>query len=182
MKKYALLVGTFFLMTTFCAAEKVVVMQMPESVRYYAETETNIAFSVEASHDNKWMLTIELDLSASNCVETVFGEDKDNDGVLDLEEGEFCIGWDCSEWFWYSRNSDIGCGSRGEGENDKLRWSVELSKSKRVCHIVGNVFEVEVPQTLFGLNWNMMRVVSRGASRVCVSSKISPTGLRFVIR
>ena len=51
------------------AAKKVVVTSLPEPVRAFAETETNVVFSVGAVTNSTWKLSIELDASSSNCVE-----------------------------------------------------------------------------------------------------------------
>ena len=88
------------------AAAWVVVPQLPASVRPLAEVETNVVFSSGMQGDNLWKLAIELDASLSNCVEIAFGADADNDGVLGMDEGEMCIGWDCGEWFWRDRRAN----------------------------------------------------------------------------
>ena len=98
-----LLCSVICLSANLFAARQITVTQLPELLRPLAEVETNIAFSVGSPSENKWTFTIELAPSVSNCVEVVFGVDKNSDEVLSLEEGRFCIGWDCGEWFWRDR-------------------------------------------------------------------------------
>ena len=72
-----------------------VVSQLPTPERPLAEVETNVVFSTGTATDNKWTLTIERDAATSNSVEVVFGCDANEDGVLGVEEGDLCVGWDC---------------------------------------------------------------------------------------
>ena len=74
------------------AAKRVVVTSLPEPVRAFAETETNVAFSVGAVTNSTWKLSVELDASASNCVEVVLGTDADDDGALGVAEGDLSVG------------------------------------------------------------------------------------------
>ena len=57
------------------AAARVAVPSLPEPVRPLAEAETNVVFDAGATGDNLWRLVVELDASASNCVEVVLGVD-----------------------------------------------------------------------------------------------------------
>ena len=70
------------------AGARFVVPSLPEAARPCAESETNVAFSTGAPYDNIWRLSLELDASASNCVEVVLGCDTDEDGVLGIDEVE----------------------------------------------------------------------------------------------
>ena len=88
------------------AGARVVVPSLPAPVRPLAEIETNVVFDAGLAGDNLWRLSIELDATASNCVEVVFGTDADGDGALGIEEGGLCVGWDCGEWFWSDRRAD----------------------------------------------------------------------------
>ena len=116
--KFAVAVIFAFLALSAFAGARVVVSSLPEAVRPLAEVETNVVFSTGAAADNKWTLTIERDAAASNSVEVVFGRDANEDGVLGVEEGELCVGWDCGEWFWRDRRSNAAC--RVEGTAQRL--------------------------------------------------------------
>ena len=93
--KHLLIVLCLGLALAVHASARLVVSSLPEAVRPLAEVETNVVFSTGAAADNKWTLTIERDAAVSNSVEVVFGRDANEDGVLGVEEGEFCVGWDC---------------------------------------------------------------------------------------
>ena len=174
----ALLSFALLALSTF-AGQRVVVSQMPEPVRALAEVETNVVFSTGAATDNKWTLTIERDTAASSCVEVVFGCDANEDGVLGIEEGELSIGWDCGEWFWRDRRSNAAC--RVEGTARHLDMTLYL-RDRAAKSLASSVFPSVVSPTCFNPNWNLARVVSRGAETVRVESKVSINALTLRVR
>ena len=170
----------FGLAASAFAAARVVVPQLPEAVRPLAEVETNVVFSAGAATDNKWTLTIERDAAVSNSVEVVFGRDADEDGVLGVEEGELCVGWDCGEWFWRDRRSNAAC--RVEGSPQRLDVTLYLNRDREAMSLASSVFPAVVSPTCFNHDWNLSRVVSRGAETVRVESKVSIDALKLRIR
>ena len=165
--------------STFAAA-RVVVSQLPEPVRALAEVETNVVFSTGTATDNKWTLTIERDAATSNSVEVVFGCDANEDGVLGIEEGELSIGWDCGEWFWRDRRSNAAC--RVEGTAQRLDMTLYLNRDRSAKSLESSVFPPVVSPTCFNPDWNLARVVSRGAEIVRVESKVSINALTLKVR
>ena len=161
------------------AGPRVVVSQMPEPVRALAEVETNVVFSTGAATDNKWTLTIERDTATSNSVEVVLGCDTNEDGVLGIEEGELSIGWDCGEWFWRDRRANATC--RVEGTAQRLDMTLYL-RDREAKSLASSVFPPVVSPTCFNPDWNLARVVSRGAETIRVESKISINALKLRIR
>ena len=162
------------------AGARVVVPSLPEAVRPLAEVETNAVFSTGAATDNKWTLTIERDAAMGNSVEVVFGRDANEDGVLGIEEGELSVGWDCGEWFWRDRRSNAAC--RVEGTAQRLDVTLYLNRDRAAKSLVSSVFPSVVSLTCFNPDWNLARVVSRGAETVRVKSKISINALTLRIR
>ena len=161
------------------AGQRVVVSQLPEAARPLAEVETNVVFSTGAATDNKWTLTIERDAATSNSVEVVFGCDANEDGVLGIEEGELSIGWDCGEWFWRDRRANAAC--RVEGSAQRLDMTLYL-RDREAKSLASSVFPPVVSPTCFNTDWNLARVVSRGAETVHVESKVSIDALKLRIR
>ena len=166
--------------TAVFAGVRVVVPQLPEPVRPLAEVETNVFFDAGAATDNKWALTIERDAVTSNCVEVVFGCDANEDGVLGIEEGELSVGWDCGEWFWRDRRSKASC--RVEGTAQRLDMTLYLNRDRAAKSLASSVFPPVVSPTCFNPDWNLARVVSRGAETVRVESKVSIDALKLRIR
>ena len=165
----AILVVAFLALSAFAGA-RVVVSSLPEAVRPLAEVETNVVFSTGAAADNKWTLTIERDAAVSSSVEVVFGRDANEDGVLGIEEGELCVGWDCGEWFWRDRRANTAC--RVEGTAQRLDVTIYLSRDRVAKSLASSVFPAVVSPTCFNPDWNLARVVSRGAESVRVDSKV----------
>ena len=162
------------------ASARFVVPSLPEAVRPLAEVETNVVFSTGAAADNKWTLTIERDAAVSNSLEVVFGRDANEDGVLGIEEGELSVGWDCGEWFWRDKRSNTAC--RVVGTAQRLDMVLYLNRDRKAKSLASSVFPSVVSPTCFNPDWNLARVVSRGAEPVRVDSKVSIDALKLRIR
>ncbi len=178
--KHLLIVLCLGLALAVHASARVVVPSLPEPVRPLAEVETNVVFSTGAAADNKWTLTIERDAAVNNSVEVVFGRDADEDDVLGVEEGELCVGWDCGEWFWRDRRSNAAC--RVEGTAQRLDMTLYLNRNREAKSLASSVFPAVVSPTCFNPDWNLARVVSRGAEIVRVESKVSINALTLRVR
>ena len=178
--KHLLIVLCLGLALAVHASARVVVPSLPEAVRPFAEVETNVVFSTGAPTDNKWTLTIERDAAVSNSVEVVFGRDANEDGVLGVEEGELCVGWDCGEWFWRDRRANTAC--RVVGTTQRLDMVLYLTRDRAAKSLASSVFPSVVSPTCFNPDWNLARVVSRGAEIVRVESKVSIDALKLRIR
>ena len=178
--KFTTLILLVFFAASALAGTRVVVSSLPEAVTPLAEVETNVVFSTGAATDNKWALTIERDAGVSNSLEVVFGRDANEDGVLGVEEGELSVGWDCGEWFWRDRRSNTAC--RVEGTAQRLDVTIYLSRDRAAKSLASSVFPSVVSPTCFNPDWNLARVVSRGAEPVRVDSKVSIDALKLRIR
>ena len=118
--------------------------------------------------------------AASNSVEVVFGRDANEDGVLGIEEGELCVGWDCGEWYWRDRRANTTC--RVVGTTQRLDVTLYLTRDREAKSLASSVFPSVVSPTCFNPDWNLARVVSRGAEPVRVDSKVSIDALKLRIR
>ena len=178
--KHLLTVLCFVLTLAVYASERLSVADLPMPLRPLAEVETNVVFSTGAATDNKWTLTIERDAAVSNSLEVVFGRDANKDGVLGVEEGELCVGWDCGEWLWRDRRSNTAC--RVEGTAQRLDVTIYLSRDRAAKSLASSVFPSVVSPTCFNTDWNLARVVSRGAETIRVESKVTIDALTLRIR
>ena len=179
MKFGAAILVTLLALSAF-AGTRVLVTSLPEAVRPLAEVETNVVLSAGAATDNKWMLTIERDAAASNSVEVVFGHDANEDGVLGIEEGELLVGWDCGEWLWRDRRANAAC--RVEGTAQRLDMTLYFNRDCGAKSLESSIFPPIVSSTCFNPDWNLARVVSRGAETIRVESKVSIDALTLRIR
>lgn len=164
------------------AARQITVTQLPEPNIPLTEVETNVVFSEGRTNDNKWLFFMELNPSVTNCVEVVFGIDKDADGVLGIGEGTFCIGWDCGEWFWRERLLNEEWRISEESDLRRLELSLYFKSDKTVSSMSSNIFGSDIPKTFFDTDFDLLRVISRGAERINVESKFSSTGFKLYIR
>ncbi len=74
-------------------------LTLPPVVHFDTETTTNIPYAVAESGAGRFTLSLSCIATPSNNVEAAFGYDSNLDGVLDLGEMSFTIGWDCGAWF-----------------------------------------------------------------------------------
>ncbi len=74
-------------------------LSLPSVIHYDTETSTNVPFAVASSGAGRFTLSLSCIATPSNNVEAAFGYDSNLDGVLDLGEISFTIGWDCGAWF-----------------------------------------------------------------------------------
>ena len=75
------------------------VLSLPPVVHYDTETSTNVPFAVASNGAGRFTFSLSCVATPSNNVEAAFGYDSNLDGVLDLGEMLFTIGWDCGAWF-----------------------------------------------------------------------------------
>ena len=71
------------------------VLTLPPVVHYDTETSTNMPFAIDSSGAGRFTLSLSCIATPSNNVEAAFGYDTNLDGILDLGEMAFTIGWDC---------------------------------------------------------------------------------------
>ena len=74
-------------------------LTLPPVVHFDTETSANVPFAVASSGAGRFTLSLSCIATPSNNVEAAFGYDSNLDGILDLGEMSFTIGWDCGAWF-----------------------------------------------------------------------------------
>ena len=92
------LVSTFRFLCFMVAAIPVLAnsaLTLPPVVHFDTETSTNMPFAIGSSGAGRFMLSLSCMATPSNNVEAAFGRDTNLDGVLDLGEITFTVGWDC---------------------------------------------------------------------------------------
>ena len=85
----------FVAMPVFAGAD----FALPPAQYADKETSTNISFAIGSSGAGRFTLSLSCLATPSNNVEASFGCDTNLDGVLDLGEMAFTVGWDCGAWF-----------------------------------------------------------------------------------
>ena len=94
----------------------------------YADTETstNMPFAIGSSGAGRFMLSLSCIATPSNNVEAAFGRDTNLNGVLDLGEITFTVGWDCGAWFLRQGCDGIRCEEPCASTNDMKALSMNL--------------------------------------------------------
>ena len=87
--------GVNFLVLTVMSAFAGPALTLPPVVHFDTETSTNMSFAIGSSGAGRFMLSLSCIATPSNNVEAAFGRDTNLDGVLDLGEITFTVGWDC---------------------------------------------------------------------------------------
>ena len=181
---HLVLLATSVMTATASAARDVLPVPPPTSF-HDTEASTNATFHAGLSSD----LSLELNATASNCVEIAFGRDEDGDRVLSREEWDMLLGWDAGAWILHDRRSRTfrRC-ARHDGRRH-LDWQLALNSRKVAKTLAaededGIVFDNAVSPILFDDNWNLMRVTVRGQSdpEGIVISKVFGWGLGVIIR
>ena len=101
-------------------------LTLPPVVHFDTETSTNIPFAIGASGAGRFTLLFSCVATPSNNVEAAFGRDTNLDGVLDLGEITFTVGWDCGAWFLRQGCDGIRCEEPCASTNDMKALSMNL--------------------------------------------------------
>ena len=149
----------------------------------FADTEvsTNVPFACPRANVKHLLLSLELAGTPNNNVQVAFGRDVNTNGVLEIEETGFAIGWDCGRW---RVREGIGNGEWGIGNGE---WTAEemttnrvkvLDVDLRVANAKGRQIvsaenggaidwgeDRELPRMLYDNSWDMLRLTVRGVDR-----------------
>ena len=108
----------------------VVPAALPPAVHADTETVTNVPFATALDAAGRLSFDLVCRATPSNNVEVAFGTDANGNGVLEPEETDRVVGWDCGSWFT-RKGADGAC----QMENGKLKmvWSRRCGRSPGVC-------------------------------------------------
>ena len=145
------------------------------------EASTNVPFAFPQQNVKHFLLSLELAGTPSNNVQVAFGRDANANGVLEIEETGFAIGWDCGRW---RVREGIGNGERGIGNREwtaeevttnrvkALDVDLQVSKARGksiVCTENGEAIDWgedrELPRTMYDNGWDTLRLTVRGVDR-----------------
>ena len=139
-----------------------VAINLPQlGVSEFADTEvtTNVAFRVVGKDELR--LKVECEGSASNNVQVAVGRDANTNGVLDLEEMELILGWDCGAWRMSSKADSNPILLQGGCHSAELRVRTK-TKAGMVYFGDGSQQTLPAQAWYFSTEWNMLRVTKRG--------------------
>ena len=129
----------------------------------FADTEvsTNVPFAFPQVNVKHFFLSMELAGTPSNNVQVAFGRDANTNGVLEVEEAGFAIGWDCGEW------RVRGCLGSLEGLGGGRVEKTFVLKRRQL-----------------DTAWNLVKVTRRGCGAACelVEAKGRKPGFKLEMR
>ena len=147
-------------------------ISLPPVVHYDTETSTNMPFSVGASGAGRFTFSLSCIATPSNNIEAAFGYDNDNDGVLELGEMAFMIGWDCGAWFVRQGCDGVRIEEPSVSTNDvkTLVFNIRFGASgqpRRIevtadGHPIFALFSTTPPEWLNIRQCNCLRLTGRG--------------------
>lgn len=156
------------------AGRSIVVPAFPTSI--FADTEVSTNIVLHGRRDDTWKVDLHIQLAGTptNDLEVAFGRDVNTNGVLDVEEIETMYGWRGGRYFvenvpaWERIEAEAAvnglCGVCDiHLENDS---SVVPRRFTATCGGVaafGGLATNPSPSWLFRREWNMVRIVRRGA-------------------
>lgn len=149
-----------------------VVLSLPPVERTDAEVVTNVPLPTLSRRAGRFAFSLGCTATPSNNVEIAFGADADEDGVLAPRETRLVVGWDCGLWFVQRgfAGERFSAWSPSTNAVRTLDWNLSLGLNAvlnrlSVCEGTAPLdFELPsvLPEWLFDLNWNLMRLTGRG--------------------
>ena len=187
------LVSTFRFLCFMVAAIPVLAnsaLTLPPVVHFDTETSTNMPFAIGSSGAGRFMLSLSCIATPSNNVEAAFGRDTNLDGVLDLGEITFTVGWDCGAWFLRQGCDGIRFEEPCASTNDMKALSMNLrfgalGQPRRLEAAADGqpVFSAAPPEWLNIRRCNQLRLIGRGLDShresFAVSMAIDAIAIRY---
>ena len=193
MKTYGILPLVFVSMLVTLPVQANISSTLPPVAHFDTETSTNIPFSVESSGAGRFTLSLSCIATPSNNVEAAFGHDADNDGILELGEMAFTIGWDCGAWFMRRGCDGVRIEEQSVSANEvkTLVFSIRFGASGQPLRIETTVdgqsifapFSAAPPEWLNLRRCNRLRLTGRGldghSESFDVGSTIDAIAIRY---
>ena len=175
----------------------VVPAALPSAVHADTETVTNVPFATALDAAGRLSFDLVCRATPSNNVEVAFGTDANGNGVLEPEETDRVVGWDCGSWFT-RKGADGACQMENgewkiengvEPEVRTLSWRVRVgadgTPSRFEATADGSPAFADLPlESTYSPSWNLLRLTGRGldASLETFSVSATPDGTVFIMR
>ena len=178
-------------------ARTVLPASLPPAVHADTEVSTNVPFTATLDAAGRFAFDLSCRATPSNNVEVAFGTDANGNGVLEPEETDRVVGWDCGSWFT-RKGADGACRMKnGEwkmenGGGPELRilsWRVRVvadgTPSRFEATADGSPAFADLPlESTYSPSWNLLRLTGRGldASLETFTFSVTPDGTTFIMR
>lgn len=173
------------------AAGRPISGMLPPVAHADGEVSTNIPFSAALDVAGRFCFDLSFLATPSNNVEVAFGNDVNFDGVLELEEIDRIVGWDCGAWFTRRRADGVYVWAVADSTNEMriLSWKVQVgadgSPSRLTAVSDGGPVFADLPlESVYRSSWNLIRLSGRGfnASLERFSVSLTSDGTVFFMR
>lgn len=162
------------LMVLPVSARQITIPAQPVSPYADTEVSTNVVLQTSRSDVREVKLHLQLEGTPTNDLEVAFGRDVNTNGVLDVSEVETVYGWRGGRYFienvrtWKRFETEAAvnatCGVIDVQLKNDRNYVPALFTASCGDETAFQDFSTSPPAWLFRREWNMMRVVRRGAS------------------
>ena len=170
---------------------------LPPAVHADTEVSTNVPFTAVLDAAGRFAFDLSCRATPSNNVEVAFGTDANGNGVLEPEETDRVVGWDCGSWFT-RKGADGACQMENgewkiengvEPEVRTLSWRVRVRTDGTPFRLEatadGSPAFADLPlESTYSPSWNLLRLTGRGldASLEAFTVSVTPDGTTFIMR
>ena len=170
---------------------------LPPVTHADTEVSTNVPFTAALDAAGRFAFDLSCRATPSNNVEVAFGTDANGNGVLEPEETDRVVGWDCGSWFT-RKGADGACQmENGEWEIENgvepevrtLSWRVRVGADGTPSRFEATAdgspaFAERSLESIYTPSWNLLRLTGRGldASLETFSVSVTPDGTVFIMR
>ena len=170
---------------------------LPPVTHADTEVSTNVPFTAALDAAGRFAFDLSCRATPSNNVEVAFGTDANGNGVLEPEETDRVVGWDCGSWFT-RKGADGACQMENgewkiengvEPEVRTLSWRVRVGADGTPSRFEATAdglpaFAERSLESIYRPSWNLLRLTGRGldASLENFSVSSTPDGTVFIMR
>ena len=156
-----------------------------------AEVSTNVPFTAALDAAGRFAFDLSCRATSSNNVEVAFGTDANGNGVLEPEETDRVIGWDCGSWFTRKGADGAYVASAVASTNEvrTLSWRLRIASDGNPSALAAmaegvSVFTDLPLESVYRPSWNLLRLTGRGldTSLETFSVSVTPNGTVFIMR
>ena len=134
------------------------------------EVSTNCPFAVEKANVKHLRIGLDCIGTPSNNVQVAFGRDANTNGVLEVGEAGFAVGWDCGAWVLRDSGTNEWCAASVTTNVQKslaFDLGVARAKPRRLSATEnGEALSWDVPErlprSLYCNEWDTLRLTVRG--------------------
>ena len=174
------------------AARALTVGPLPAAEFADTEVSTNVPCALARNHAGVFRGALTFTATPSNNVVIAFGADADADGVLEADERDLVLGWDCGTWRLEDGASGTAWTAAAATDADlkELAWSVRLTGgdtprrltvTENGCPLFAEL-ATDPPAWIYRPAWDLFRVTARGTDARDERLSVSVLADSFILR